>query len=163
VVSPPSPAANREHHKVKETFRAVILRLPEHLIDRIDSAVQDLRCRSRSQFLRSALQSQVAHYERQIRERKTGTGFGIRSENERQHNGHIRGRLQDALNLAPEVLSFERLEEIEKKQMERVEKETRSIPDNFVATQPYLERHVAAAVQTLNLEVARLVAVEATQ
>ena len=45
--------------------------------------------------------------------------------------------------------------------MIRVEKETQSFPPGLVATQPYLERHVSAAVKTLKLEIDRLVAAEA--
>ena len=53
---------------MKEAPRAVILRLPEDLIDRIDSVVHNLRLRSRSAFIRSALASQLVHHERQLEE-----------------------------------------------------------------------------------------------
>src|SRR5579871_4104746 len=98
---------------MKENTRAVILRLPETLIERIDGVVHDLHCRSRSAFLRSSIQSQVAHHEGQLRERAKVISIPTRTENERQHNAHIRGRLQNALNLAPETWSFERLQEVE--------------------------------------------------
>jgi len=148
---------------MKETFRAIILRLPEPLISRIESITYACRFKSRSQFLLAALIAQVAYHERQLQEKTTGICPGTRAGDERQHNGHIRGRLHDALNLATEVQSLEKMEEIEKEQMVRVEEETRSIPDGCVATQPFLKFHVAAALAALNVEIERLTATGAKQ
>ena len=148
---------------MKETFRAVVLRLPAHLIERMDGIVYDLHCRSRAAFIRSALQSQIIHHERQLREKATGNTIGTRSERERQHNADIRGRLQDSLILAPQKWSLETLEAIENSQMRRVGDETRKLPTTSVNAQPYLNRHITRSVDALNSEIAKLKAAEAKQ
>jgi hypothetical protein len=142
---------------LEDNHRAIILRLPAHLIDRMDGIVHDLHCRSRSQFLRAALAAQVAHHERQLREKATANNIRVRADSEERHNCHIRSRLQDALILAPAKWSFERLEEIENSQMRRVEQETKRVPTECVATLPFLTRHAEAAVSALNLHIANQV------
>ena len=144
---------------MKQTFRSVILRLPEELIDRVDAVVHEKRCRSRSQFIRTALQLQVAHHEQQIREKATGADPRSRSEKESAHNAHIRSRLQDALIHAPAKWSFDRLEGIENDQMSRVEQETKRVPNESVATLPFLTLHADAAIKALNLHISNQVKV----
>ena len=75
-------------------------------------------------------------------------------QDRKDHANHIRGRLQDGLLYAPDDWSEERLEETEKRNMVRVEQETLRLPARYVATQPLLEKHVAAAIATMNAEIA---------
>jgi metal-responsive CopG/Arc/MetJ family transcriptional regulator len=44
---------------MKSTYRAIILRLPDNLIERIDSVVHDTGTKSRAEYLRGALSLQV--------------------------------------------------------------------------------------------------------
>lgn len=134
--------------------RAVVLRLDEDLIDRIDAVVHDLRLQSRADFLRLALRNQTKAHEDQV----------SRSVQERAHNGFIAAHLQDTLIVAaPGHWRNEQLEQVEKLQMEKVRLETRSLPDRLVATRPTIDQRAAAAVAELKAEIRRQVADEVSR
>jgi hypothetical protein len=52
---------------LKKHFQAIILRLPQQLVDRLDSVTYDLRFPSRSEYLRFAIARQIDQAEREIR------------------------------------------------------------------------------------------------